>query len=424
MAVIPPKLPDPTHGSVLISTWLFGLLIVAVVLVAVAWIGIEVRRVRRARRCREGRRGSGRLARVGARVGAAALVILLVVTTVLDGINRHYQYIPTFAALFGHVSRDLVEHPPTQVAVAHPSPRRRATTAEAVVTTTTAALPPMPPHGVVEEQQVGGTTSGIGPRRTFVYLPRQYFDPHDPTRRFPVLYLLHGSPGVSADWLRGAFVDQAMDYLVQTGAVQPFIVVLPDVNGGYARDTECQNVVGGPQTETYLVSDIVDWTDTRYRTIADRGSRAIGGLSTGGYCAFNLVLKHLDRFSAIVSHSGTFGPVESRYSGTLWAHDAALRNANTPQDYLPSLAIPGPLGVYADAGRGDRESIGAAREAQQAFARRKIPVTFNLVQGEGHSFAGWRRNLALSLPWVSAWFSSHPPPAVPTAPVRAGSGLQ
>jgi enterochelin esterase-like enzyme len=353
-------------------------------------------------------------------VGAAVLVLLLVTATVLDAVNRHYQYIPTFSALFGKVSRDLVNHPRSQAlprAASAPSDATASGAAAAITTTTTAALPPMPPHGVVEEQQVGGPTSGIEPRRTFVYLPKQYFDPHDPTRRFPVLYLLHGSPGVSADWLRGAFVDQAMDYLIDTHAVQPFIVVLPDVNGGYSRDTECQNIVGGPQTENYLVDDVVNWTDARYRTITDRGSRAIGGLSTGGYCAFNLVLKHLDRFSAIVSHSGTFGPVESRYSGTLWGHSAALRSANTPRDYLPRLTIPGPLGVYADAGRGDGESIAAAREAQQAFARRGIPVTFNEVSGEGHSFSAWRKNLAFSLPWVSRWFVAHPPPA-------PGTGLQ
>ena len=357
------------------------------------------------------------------------LVILLVVTTVLDGVNRHYQYVPTFSALSGRVSRDLVEHPRLQPRAVKPAPHQTAAGAgvAAVVATTTAPLPPMPPHGVVEEQHVGGAASGIGPRRTFVYLPKEYFDPHDPTRRFPVLYLLHGSPGVSADWLRGAFVDLAMDYLIQTGAVRPFIVVLPDVNGGYSRDTECQNIVDGPQTETYLATDVVDWTDSHYRTIDDRGSRAIGGLSTGGYCAFNVVLKHLDRFSAIVSHSGSFGPVESRYSGTLWGHDPSLRNANTPKDYLPTLPIPSPLGVYADAGKGDGESIGAAREVQQAFAKRNIGITYNQVAGEGHSFAGWRKNLALSLPWVSTWFAGHPPPMNPDAAsgtTAPGTGLQ
>lgn len=423
MAVTPPKLPDPTRGSVLISTWLFGFLIATVVIAVVVWAVLEVRRVRRRR---GGRPTSGRLAGLVARIGGTVLVILLVVTTVLDGVNRHYQYVPTFSVLFGRVSRDLVEHPRSQARAAKPAPPQTAAGA-AVVATTMAPLPPMPPHGVVEEQQVGGAASGIGPRRTFVYLPKEYFDPHDPTRRFPVLYLLHGSPGVSADWLRGAFVDQAMDYLIQTGAVRPFIVVLPDVNGGYSRDTECQNIVGGPQTETYLATDVVDWTDSHYRTVDDRGSRAIGGLSTGGYCAFNVVLKHLDRFSAIVSHSGTFGPVESRYSGTLWGHDPSLRNANTPKDYLPTLPIPGPLGVYADAGKGDGESIGAAREVQQAFAKRNIEITYNQVAGEGHSFAGWRKNLALSLPWVSTWFAGHPPPVNPDAAygtTAPGTGLQ
>ena len=62
-----------------------------------------------------------------------------------------------------------------------------------------------------------------------------YFDGSQRTRSFPVLYLIHGSPGTSVDWLRGGYVDRTMDELLRRGAIDPFIVVLPDVNGGYFR---------------------------------------------------------------------------------------------------------------------------------------------------------------------------------------------
>jgi len=123
------------------------------------------------------------------------------------------------------------------------------------------------------------------------------------------------------------------------------------------------------------------------------------------------VLRHQDRFSAIVSHSGTLAPVESAYSGTLWGGNKQLRAENSPRAYLPTIPITTPLGVYLDAGASDRESIRAGREAERLFRARSVPVTFNVVKGEGHTFAAWRENLALSLPWVSEWFKAHAPPA-------------
>ena len=57
----------------------------------------------------------------------------------------------------------------------------------------------MPGHGVVLRVSVGDAAAHISPRDTYVYLPPQYFDPARPHARFPVLYLLHGSPGTSID---------------------------------------------------------------------------------------------------------------------------------------------------------------------------------------------------------------------------------
>jgi enterochelin esterase-like enzyme len=44
------------------------------------------------------------------------------------------------------------------------------------------------------------------------------------------------------------------------------------------------------------------------------------------------------------------------------------------------------------------------------FRARSVAVTFNVVKGEGHTFAAWRENLVLSLPWVSEWFKAWGPP--------------
>ncbi len=297
--MMPPRAPDFTHGSVLLSLWFLVVLVAVTVAFAMVSVGV----------CRPGPRARLRLTARSARIVAAGSMLLAVLCgglTVADGVNRHYAYMPSFSALRGNYSRDLVGHQ------------------QLLKLERESAAGRSPAHGIVERVWLSGARSGIA-RHGFVYLPRAYFDRTQPERRFPVLYMLHGSPGVASDWLRAGFVDRAMDDLIDRNKLDPYIVVLPDVNGGYSRDTECQDIVGGAQVQTYLAYDVTASVDSHYRTIASSAGRVIGGLSTGGYCALNLMLRHQDVFSAAVMHSGSLSPIESRYSGQLWAGSLTLR---------------------------------------------------------------------------------------------------
>jgi enterochelin esterase-like enzyme len=368
----------------LLSLWFLVTLACAAGVALVGWVLLGIRHYRR--------RKAGKHVLHGwqlwlARLGATLLTLVLIVATVADAFNRKFSYIPTFAALRGNISPELVkghQEPPVEVAAG-----------PAFV---------MPDHGTVEEVQVPGPVSNIGPRRTFVYLPPEYYDPAQRDRHFPVLYLIHGSPGTSADWLRGGYVDRSMDRLLKDKAIEPFIVVLPDVNGGYRRDVECQDVAGGPMAQTYLVKDVVGWVDEHYRTVLDRRGRAIGGLSTGGYCGLNLTFRHQDVYSAAVSHSGYGRPDKNAYTGDLFGGDQALRAANTPDSYLPTIPLHLPIGVYLDAGGTDGDARRGSARLFEVLQSRGVTVTYNVVQGESHDFVAWRQNLRLSLPWVSKWF--------------------
>jgi hypothetical protein len=158
--------------------------------------------------------------------------------------------------------------------------------------------------------------------------------------------------------------------------------------------------------QTYLVHDVVDYVDANYRTVSERGARAIGGLSTGGYCAVNLVLRHQDVFSGIVSHSGYDRPDHNVYTGDLFGSDRREERANTPGQYLPTIPLTQPLGVYIDVGMSDGPSRSESTELSKAFERRGVAVTFHDFADESHSWLVWRRNLYSSLPWVSSWFVS------------------
>lgn len=109
-------------------------------------------------------------------------------------------------------------------------------------------------------------------------------------RRYPVLYLLHGSGQQHATWGRRTLLDR-------TTAT---IVVMPDMD-------RTRYVVGGgrvdPQAEAFIAQELLDEIDARYRTIASRDGRAIAGLSIGGFGAMLLGLRHADRYSAIGAFS-------------------------------------------------------------------------------------------------------------------------
>ncbi len=368
----------------LLSIWLLvGLAVLTVVVAALlGWV-----EVRRHRRRRVGTLGPVRA--WTARALSLVVVLALVVVTVADRENRQFQYIPSFAALFGNPSPDLQGGGLARIRslAAHPGRAPRG-------------------HGVDVEVTIGGGRSRIR-RVAYVYLPPQYFQRAYRSTRFPVLYLLHGSPGVAVDWIRGAQVDRTMDHLLTRHAVQPFIIVMPDTNGGFRRDLECQNVVRGPADETYLAQDVPAWVDAHLRTIPNRLDRAVGGLSTGGYCGLNFTFRHPGTFSAAVSHSGTGQPDRGPYTGDLFAGDRALKLANTPDRYLPSIAIHPETAVYLDAGAGDGWSRHQYQALLPELLRRRVPTTYHVVSGERHSFDAWRRNANLSLPWVSRWFATH-----------------
>jgi enterochelin esterase-like enzyme len=414
----------------LLAWWFLALLIVAAAAFPVLAVLLGVRRRRRRKAGRPVISGWRLAAR---RVSLVLATLLFGLAAVAAGVNDHYSYIPSWHALFGDVSPDLVSHPvAASTAVARSRNADDGAAPQAAVPVVKRS-----DHGTVEKVEVDGPTSGIGARETYVYLPPDYFDPAKATERFPVLYLLHGSPGISVDWVRGGWVDRAADDLLLKHRITPFIVVMPDVNGGYRRDTECEDIPGGPKTQTYLVHDLVGYVDANYRTIADRRARAIGGLSTGGYCAINLTLRHQDVFSGMVSHSGYDRPDQNLYTGDLFGGNKDEQRANTPGEYLPTIPITQPLGAYLDVGNGDNGSRVESAAMAKVFQQRGVAVTFHDFADESHTWAAWRRNLFSSLPWVSSWFVSTgvvpapesagppvlaaPPPAGPAAPGRTSA---
>jgi enterochelin esterase-like enzyme len=129
-----------------------------------------------------------------------------------------------------------------------------------------------------------------------VYLPPGYGD--ESGRRYPVLYMLHGLGGSHASWREYGLTATA-DRLIRSGAIAPLIIVMPEGEAAYWVD----HADGGPRWGAYVAEDLVAEIDGRFRTVAARRGRAIGGQSMGGHGALQLAINHAETFAVVGAHS-------------------------------------------------------------------------------------------------------------------------
>jgi enterochelin esterase-like enzyme len=233
-------------------------------------------------------------------------------------------------------------------------------------------------------------------RRSYlVYLPPGY----SPQSRYPVLYLLHGTPGFPRQFIDVANVGVDLDVGIAHGALRPFLLVMVDGrNGSYRSDTEW--------TGRYerLVLETVHAVDARWPTLRDRADRAVTGNSEGAFGAMNVALHHLGAFGTVVSWSGYFrAPPGGPFAGA----GAARLRAASPADYVASLAPRLrrlPLHAFLYVGMADAERSLSTTFAGQLHAA-GAHVRYTEYPGR-HSWRLWRDTAPAVLAFAGRWF--HP----------------
>ncbi len=126
------------------------------------------------------------------------------------------------------------------------------------------------------------------------YLPDGY---DQGSRRYPIIYLLHGAGGDEASWLTEGHAKVTLDRLIARGTIPPVIVVMPGCRGCWWVD--------GPslKAETAFWADLVPEVERRFRVVGTRQGRFIAGLSAGGYGAVRYALRYPDRVGAVAALS-------------------------------------------------------------------------------------------------------------------------
>ena len=301
--------------------------------------------------------------------------------TSVDHDVLHYGYYPTLATVLGRLATDEIS--------------RRQFVEEAV----SAAPAPRPQRGRVIAVDIPATVSGFAHRPALVYLPPAWFEPRRPT--LPVILMLPGTPGLTADWTRAGAADQTADAYADAHRGQAPILVFADPNGSDTGDTECVDSPLG-RAETYLTVDVRRWVTNTYQISPDPDRWAVAGLSEGGTCAIELALRHPDLFHTFADFSGDLGPTLGTPASTiseLFGGSRSVWQEHDPLTILSRRRFP-QLSGWFEAGTGDPESLAAARRLEAA-ARAAGADTQLVVRDGIHNFTFWAAAFQDALPWLA-----------------------
>jgi enterochelin esterase-like enzyme len=249
-------------------------------------------------------------------------------------------------------------------------------------------LPKDVPHGQVRSINYLSAVTGAW-RKALVYTPPGYDE--DPSKRYPVLYLQHGSGEDETGWSNQGKMDFILDNLIAEGKAKPMLVVM---DRGYAVDPTRRRTEAKPgdfraamannDFPAVLIKDIIPMVDKTFRTISDRDHRAMAGLSMGGFQTFQTTMTNLDKFAYVGGFSGAVFPdPDTDYTKVFdgaWA-DAEAFNKKVKVMYL-SIGTAEPERMYK-----------SVNSLHQALDKAGIKHVYYESPGTAHEWQTWRRSL-------------------------------
>jgi len=266
--------------------------------------------------------------------------------------------------------------------------------------------------GYLFQTSVTGAHSHLT-RDVFVYLPPQYFQKRFRHYKFPVIELLHGSPGGPRAWVDVMSVIPTFLSLLGTHPDDAAVLVMPDTDGSPRYGLQCLNNPGGIQDMTFVARDVPDAIARIARVQPPGRAWGVAGYSEGGYCAANIGLQVPKGYGAVGVLSGYFAPIRSQVPAgnkpggrpltvNVFLGHPGLRLINTPRDYATRVPVNDELPAFwLAAGAEDTEDVLAAQDFRQVLQTRMVYVPLIVVPGGGHQASVWRAALGPMLSWMT-----------------------
>lgn len=214
-----------------------------------------------------------------------------------------------------------------------------------------------------------------------VYTPADY-NPIDPNRDWPVLYLLHGAGNDEDSWPDLGRASQILDNMIAAGKAEPMIVVMPD--GDTGDDVSLED----------CFQEIITFMESRYHVRTDKGGRAIAGLSRGGRHTFLTTLKMPDMFDYI----GLFSAAVAVPGMDIRKDDLGTLLRRDPQVQEQVLALKEAHPALYWIGIGKDDYLYERNATLRAFYDESgFPYEYHESEGN-HTWINWRTYLSEFLP--------------------------
>jgi S-formylglutathione hydrolase FrmB len=233
-----------------------------------------------------------------------------------------------------------------------------------------------------------------------VLLPPSYDT--EKTRRYPILYLLHGLGDNDQFLIHSGGMNLVQD-LWERKQLGEFLIVTPAAGMSFYINSQD----GKRRYEDFFLQEFLPGVEKRYRAQAGRSSRGIAGISMGGYGALHIAFRHPQLFAAVGAHSAaliekvpkvsaqnTRQMSQLRVLGEAFGSpfDAAFWNQNDPLTIARTANLAG-LKIYFDCGSEDDYGFDAGAESlDKLLTSRHIPHEFHIYPG-GHDWTYFAEHL-------------------------------
>ncbi len=258
-------------------------------------------------------------------------------------------------------------------------------------------LPKDVPHGQVRTVWYHSSVTQDW-RRCLVYTPPDY--DVDGAKRYPVLYLQHGSGEDETGWINQGHANFILDNLIAEKRAVPMILVMdkgyatrfgrpapsaqpPTVVNGQIRAPEG---AGENAFADVLIKDVIPMIDSTFRTLPDRESRAMAGLSMGGNQTMRITTSNLDKFSYIGAFSGTMNGLSTEPLDPVTAFNGLFKEGAAFNEKVKVLWI----GMGTEEPNPFPGAIGAFRAMLEKAG---IKYVYFSSPGTSHEWLTWRRDL-------------------------------